>query len=187
VWHVLFDPAKLKEVMPAATNVALKTYTDSLNKQMDAAGINTFLRMSHFLAQIGHESGDLFYMEEIASGAAYEGRKSLGNTEPGDGVRFKGRGPIQITGRANYLAYGIARGRGTFYTLEPNHQLLATDPDTAIDSACWFWTSHNLNSLADSDDVLAITKKINGGTNGYPDRCSRLERAKLALHVPLVP
>jgi putative chitinase len=177
----LFDADQLHRSMPAAGPITIRTYIQALNDQMDAAAIDTKLRMAHFLAQIGHESGDLFYMEEIATGSAYEGRKDLGNVYAGDGVRFKGRGPIQVTGRANYLAYGTARGKGAFYTIEPNNHLLASDPATAIDSACWFWTSHNLNALADADDILTITHRINGGTNGYADRCARLARAKTAL------
>jgi putative chitinase len=177
----LFNADQLARAMPAASAAATKTYLQALNDQMDAAEINTFLRIAHFLAQIGHESGDLRYMEEIASGEAYEGRKDLGNTQPGDGVRFKGRGPIQTTGRANYLAYGVARGKGALYTVEPNNLLLATDPATAIDSTCFFWTSHGLNALADRDNVQEITREINGGLNGYADRCARLKRAKAAL------
>lgn len=187
----LFDADQLHRAMPGATNIAIHTYIQALNDQMDASAIDTPLRIAHFLAQIGHESGDLFYMEEIASGAAYEGRHDLGNLQTGDGVRFKGRGPIQVTGRSNYLAYGTARGKGAFYTIEPHNCLLGIDPVTktvldpaiGIDASCWFWTSHNLNPLADVDDILGITHRINGGTNGYADRCARLARAKSALAV----
>jgi putative chitinase len=179
----LIDADQLHRAMPGATNIAIKNFIQPLNDQMDEAAIDTPLRMAHFLAQVGHESGDLFYMEEIASGAAYEGRHDLGNVQPGDGVRFKGRGPIQITGRANYLAYGTARGKGAYYTIEPNNHLLATDTIVSIDTACWFWTSRGLNELADKDRTEDITRKINGGLNGFADRCARLARAKAALAI----
>ncbi len=210
---MLFDPAKLKEIMPAATNVAIKTYIDSLNKQMEAAAINTFLRMSHFLAQIGHETGDMRAVEEnlnysaealirswpslfnqgnaeqyahqpekIAN-RAYGNRYGNGPEESADGWRYHGRGMMQTTFKGNYLAFEKATG----IQVVENPDLIAIDPDICVATATYFWTSHNLNTLADADDVLGITKKINGGTNGYDDRCLRLERAKLALRVPSVP
>ncbi len=146
---------------------------------MQKGAINTPLRQAHFLAQVGHESGELRYTEELASGAAYEGRKDLGNTQPGDGVRFKGRGLIQLTGRANYAAFAQACGQDVL----TNPDLVAATP-LAVDAAVWFWTQHNLNALADQDDVLSITKKINGGTNGLADREALLARAKWFLMNP---
>jgi putative chitinase len=101
------------------------------------SGISTPLRMAHFLAQLAHESGELRYAEEIASGDAYEGRADLGNSEPGDGRRFKGRGLIQLTGRFNYEAYGKTRGKD--YTVSNKTDLLANDPFIAVDVSCWYW------------------------------------------------
>jgi putative chitinase len=135
--------------------------------------------MAHLLAQVGHESGDLRFSEEIASGAAYEGRADLGNTQPGDGPRFKGRGLIQLTGRANYTAFGRDRNRD-FITPE-NYRLIATDPNLAVDVAGWFWVKHGLNAFADADNVREITRRINGGFNGLDDRTARLARAKFFL------
>lgn len=131
------------------------------------------LRLAHFMAQLCHESGSFRYMEEIASGAAYEGRADLGNTEPGDGRRFKGRGPIQLTGRTNYRAFGRAIG----IDLE-RHPEIAAVPSIGLHVALEYWRSRGLNALADADDVLAITRKINGGTNGLADRKAHLSKIK---------
>lgn len=174
--------ALLQAVMPDATAAAVSRYCQGLISGMAANAINTPLRMAHFLAQLGHESGDLCYSEEIASGAAYEGRADLGNTQPGDGPRFKGRGLIQVTGRFNYTAYGKHKGRD--FITPTNYNLIATDPELAVDVSCWFWIEHGLNTLADSDNARAITKIINGGLNGFPDRQARLARAKCFLLRP---
>lgn len=127
------------------------------------------LRLAHFLAQVGHESGSFKYMEEIASGSAYEGRADLGNTQKGDGSRYKGRGPIQITGRANYRFFGRQLG----IDLE-RHPEIAAFPSIGLHLACAYWANRDLNTLADRDLLEDITRKINGGTNGLADRKSRL-------------
>lgn len=131
------------------------------------------LRLAHFLAQLIHESGSFRYMEEIASGSAYEGRKDLGNTQPGDGVKFKGKGPIQITGRANYRYFGRKIG----IDLEQNSSLPAI-PSIGLHLALEYWKDRGLNALADKDDVVGITRKINGGTNGLDDRKAQLAKVK---------
>jgi len=133
------------------------------------------LRFAHFFAQLAHESGGFQYMEEIASGQAYEGRANLGNVQPGDGRRYKGRGPIQLTGRANYRDYGRRLG----IDLE-THPEIAALPSIGMMTACAYWTASNLNVLADRDDVEAITRRINGGLNGFDDR-QMLLRAMKAL------
>ena len=140
---------------------------------MEEFDINSAARQAAFLAQIGHESGQLRYSEEIASGAAYEGRADLGNTEVGDGKRYKGRGLIQITGRANYKECGDALGIDLIG--EPD---LLQQPDNACRSAAWFWKSHGLNQFADTGNFERITRKINGGLNGQADRLALWERAK---------
>jgi len=169
----------LRVLMPLSTEDLAAKYLAPLLAAMDLNEINTPLRKAHFLAQLGHESGSLVFASEIASGAAYEGRADLGNTHPGDGPLFKGRGLIQITGRNNYTDFGKARNRD-FITGE-NPKLLATDPNLAADCSGWFWATHELNDLADQDNVVAITRKINGGTNGLDDRESRLKLAKCLL------
>lgn len=147
------------------------------NVHIPAAGIDkTALRLAHFFAQLGHESGSFRYMEEIASGQAYEGRKDLGNVQSGDGRRFKGRGPIQLTGRANYRDYGRRIG----IDLEA-HPEIAAIPSLGMLTACTYWTVKGLNALADADDVEGITRKINGGLNGLADRKERLRVMKALL------
>jgi len=171
------DALKLRGIMPSATPAKVQTYLAPLLAGMAGRSITTPLRQAHFLAQLGHESGALVFAEEIASGDAYEGRDDLGNTQHGDGKRFKGRGLIQLTGRANYTNYGRAIGRDL--TADPT--VVATDPALAVDAACWFWETKHINALADADDVEAVTRKVNGGLNGFEDRKAYLRRAKFLL------
>lgn len=133
--------------------------------QMPLHDINNAFRVASYLAQIGHESGCLRYVEEIASGARYEGRKDLGNVRPGDGKRFKGRGLIQITGRANYAK--CAEALSIDCLRQP--QMLCR-PEWAVKSSMWFWDVYDLNAYADRDDLKGQTRVINGGYNGYEDR-----------------
>ena len=174
-----FSVSILQFVMPLCAAELAARYFAALEAAMAAVEVNTPLRCVHFLAQLGHESGSLRFAEEIASGEKYEGRKDLGNVVPGDGRRFKGRGLIQITGRSNYTAYGKARDRD--FVSGNNFTLLATDPNIAADCSAWYWTTRKLNTLADKDDVSAITKKINGGFNGLDDRTRRLKLAKCLM------
>lgn len=166
----------LQRIMPFAGKRA-KLYLRSLNEAMREYEISVNAkRESAFLAQIAHESGELRYVRELASGEAYEGRKDLGNTEAGDGVRFKGRGLIQITGRTNYAACG--RALGVDLISQPE---LLERPDFATRSAAWWWKAHGLNQLADNGAFEQITRKINGGTNGLADRQAYFRRANLEL------
>ncbi|ENU83089.1 hypothetical protein F974_01921 [Acinetobacter sp. CIP 102159] len=151
------------EELGLAANIHFRTY----------GILDNSLRLIHFLAQLAHESGNFRYMEEIASGAAYEGRKDLGNTQPGDGKRYKGRGPIQLTGRANYRRYGQQLG----IDFENNPEIVAI-PSVGLLVACKFWSDNGLNALADQDDLRAITRRINGGYNGFEDRKAHLAKLK---------
>lgn len=169
--------AQISAIMPTAKN-RCEPYVTVINKWSEHFGITTPLRMAHFLAQIAHESVEMKYTKEIASGKAYEGRKDLGNTQKGDGVKFKGRGLIQITGRANYAAYAKYCG----YDVVAQPELLERLPG-AVKSAMWYWQTHGLNELADKDKFLTITKRINGGTNGLESRQKYLERAKKVLNI----
>jgi putative chitinase len=176
-----FYRGHLQAIAIDANSSLINRFYDSLGRQMSNYGINTSLRRAHFLAQVCHESGNLRYTEEIASGQAYEGRADLGNTQPGDGPRFKGRGLIQLTGRSNYAAFGQALNRD--FTTDPNPRLLATDADLAVQVACWFWNGRNLNGLADGDDIRRITLRVNGGLNGYADRQAAYARARCIFNM----
>lgn len=166
---------ELKEIMPFAGKRA-DTFIDPLNDAMAEFEINTPDREAAFLAQIAHESGSLRYVKELATGDAYEGRTDLGNVEPGDGVLFKGRGLIQITGRANYRDCGNALGLDLL-----GDPALLEQHSNACRSAAWFWQRRGLNDLADRGDFKLITKRINGGYNGYAERISFYERAQRVL------
>ena len=155
---------QLKQIMPYAGDRAT-AFLDSLNAAMVEFEINTPMREAAFLAQIAHESGSLRYVKELATGSAYEGRKDLGNTQEGDGSRYKGRGLIQITGRSNYKAVGDALGIDCIDSPE-----LLESRESACRSAAWFWKTHGLNELADAGDFEHITKRINGGLNGQAER-----------------
>lgn len=150
-------------------------YAPYLDKYMPLYGINSLRRIRHFLAQLAHESGSFIYVREIASGEKYEGRKDLGNVIKGDGKKFKGRGLIQITGRANYEKCSVAIFGDK--RLLDNPELLEL-PEWAVVSACWFWKTHGLNEIADTDNIQAVTRKINGGLNGLDSRKAFYERAK---------
>ena len=169
--------AQLVKVMQNAGSRA-DTYLPIINGWAEHFHINTPLRMAHYLAQIAHESGELRYTKELASGRAYEGRKDLGNTQQGDGVKYKGRGLIQITGRANYKKYADFCG----FDVVANPELLEL-PLGATKSAMWYWQTHGLNQQADKDDLQTITKKINGGLNGLADRRKYLARAKQVFNI----
>ncbi|MFT3711918.1 MAG: LysM peptidoglycan-binding domain-containing protein [Archangium sp.] len=168
--------AQLRAIMPNLSAADANRYLPYLNAAMAEGGINTPLRQAAFLAQLAHESGQLRYFEEIASGAAYEGRRDLGNTQPGDGVRYKGRGPIQLTGRSNYTAASRALGVDLV-----NHPELAATPEVGFRIAQWFWNSRNLNSYADARNFDAITLRVNGGYNGKASRDAYYARAKQVL------
>jgi len=169
------DAATLAQIMPYAKAKAV-LYAPLLDSAMRELDINTPARQASFLSQVGHESGQLRYVRELASGAAYEGRKDLGNTQPGDGERYRGRGLIQITGRANYTAAMMALD----VDIVEHPELLET-PVLACRSAAWFWKSHGLNELADAGDQVKVTRRINGGTNGLADRLALFEVARRVL------
>lgn len=172
---------QLQKIYPNAGSKA-GVFVPGLNVTMGKFAIITRLRMAAFLAQIGHESGQLQYVRELGNDkylSKYDtGRlaQRLGNTPAadGDGQLYRGRGLIQVTGRFNYEAcsealFGDSRLLNTPELLE--------HPVYASMSAGWFWQKEGLNSLADKGDILAITKRINGGTNGLEDRMTIYKRA----------
>jgi putative chitinase len=156
----------------------MKGLAEYLPDVLEKYEINTLKRVAHFLAQIGHESDHFQTLHEYASGAAYEGRRDLGNTKAGDGKRYKGRGAIQLTGRANYRTYGKLLD----VDFENNPEL-AEQPKYSALTAGAYWNSKKLNQFADKDDITTITKRINGGLNGFAARKAMLARAKVALAV----
>lgn len=164
-----------------AAEETVKALSPGILDCMTRYGINTPLRQAHFLAQIGHESGELRYRQELASGAAYENRRDLGNTRTGDGPRYKGRGLIQLTGRANYSEYTRTGKLDVDVVADPGQ--VATNDQLCVDVAGWFWERHGLNAVADRDDIETITRRINGGLNGLDNRRLLLLRAKTLVGV----
>jgi predicted chitinase len=167
---------ELRQIMPNCPAAKRADYLPFIQQAMQEFEITSYLRETAFLAQLAHESAELRYMEEIASGAAYEGRKDLGNTQPGDGKRYKGRGPIQLTGRANYTKYGQLLGLDLV-----NNPTVAATKEVGFRIAGEFWQLNGLNQLADQQEFKAITKRINGGYNGLDDRIKYYERAKKVM------
>jgi len=143
---------------------------------LDSYDINTKLRIAHFMGQVAHECAGFRTTEEFASGAAYENRTDLGNIHKGDGKRYKGRGLIQLTGRANYKNIGLKLK----LPLEEKPEL-AAEPVTSLMIACEYWKARKINAAADRDDLIKATKLVNGGLNGLEDRRHYLQKAKTAL------
>jgi putative chitinase len=185
----------LKSICPSASEVKLGLYIPFLNGMMPLYGINTLLRMRHFIAQVAHESGSFNTVEENLNyspnglmrvfskyftlatvnqyafqpekigNRVYANRMGNGNEESGDGSKYKGRGLIQTTGKDNYTLLRIDLLIDCI-----NHPELIILPKNAVESACWFWKHNGLNELADTDNINAITHKINGGVNGLAER-----------------
>jgi len=190
----------LKAIAPGSKKTNYK-HLDGLSLWMNhwfpEFGIDTKQELCHILAQLAHESDSFNAMEEYASGKAYEGRRGLGNTRPGDGIKFKGRGPLQVTGRQNYTLMGVKAGEPLKFTQKP--ELLAT-PEWGIWSACIFWTDRGLLDISNMEDthkisfkrrngdgiseiimlspVEYISRRVNGGVNGLQERIKFYERAK---------
>lgn len=168
-----------KEIVAYKPGKPAKTPPADITKAMKDYGIKTALEKAHFLAQCAHESGEFAWKREFASGKAYEGRKDLGNTQTGDGVKYKGRGYIQITGRANYTAYNkYLKEKGINDDVVTNPTLL--EGKFAADCSVWYWVvlgppnNKNFTKKANEGATEAIVTKIsrwvNGGDNGLADR-----------------
>lgn len=155
----------------------------ALQRTAPAVGLDKPHRVAQYLGQLGEESGEFKWDKELASGAEYEGRKDLGNVKPGDGVRFKGRTAGQITGRANYRAF-TAWARKNVDNNAPDFEaspdLLNTDPWEGL-GPIWYWDTHKLNAFADQGDIETITKRWNGGLNGFQVRVDNYVRAALVF------
>ncbi|GAB2885612.1 glycoside hydrolase family 19 protein [Microvirgula curvata] len=172
---------QLKRILPQA-GARAATFLPHLNAAMAQYAITTPARQRAFLAQIGHESGQLRYTRELwgptAAQSGYEGRRDLGNTVAGDGRRFMGRGLIQVTGRANYGTTSQALFSDDRLLRQPE---LLEQPELACLSAALFWSQRGLNALADRGDFATITRRINGGLNGQADRLALFQRAQAVI------
>ena len=187
---------QLITIMPNARSKA-GIFLPALNAAMAEFGINPPARQASFLAQLAHESGQLVYVRELwgptpsqlryerDATAAWPPRArtdrnqlpfDLGNSQAGDGSRYRGRGLIQITGRTNYIACGKALGLDLL-----NQPALLEQTVNACRSAGWFWQSRGLNALADAGDQVAVTRRINGGTNGLAERLAYFKLAQKVL------
>lgn len=167
----------IRKIAPKA-KVDVAAIAMTIDEHGKKYGIDTTPRLQAFLAQAAHETAGFATLEEYASGAAYEGRSDLGNTQTGDGVRFKGRGIFQITGRSNYK--DVSRHIFGDDRLLDNPRLLEQPKNAAI-SAMYYWKSRNLSALADKGDFEAITKRINGGLNGWKDRLSYYDKLRMYI------
>ena len=171
-------PITAQQLLRILPNAGAKAgvFVPALNTAMGRYQIVGLQRVAAFIAQIGHESGQLRYVRELwgptSAQAGYEGRADLGNVMPGDGFRFRGRGLIQVTGRANYAECGEALGLDLV-----SHPELLEQPEWAAKSAAWFWSTRGLNVLADADAFDKITRRINGGQNGAEERRELYDRA----------
>ena len=183
------DAQTMREIAPSFSgaiaqrqNFILTAVGEVLAKTLQEFEINTRLRIAHFLAQTCHESAGFRTTEEFASGQAYEHRLDLGNVNVGDGPRYKGRGLLQLTGRSNYTLLGKQLlDQGLIAVSLKDAPELAAEPVLSLRIACEFWKSKNINAACDGDDVLRVTKIVNGGTNGLDDRRALTSKAKTAL------
>ncbi len=160
----MISATQLQAICPHAGG-RIATFIQPINDALSRFSILTPRRIAAFLAQCAHESTELLYMRELASGNAYEGRADLGNTEPGDGPKYKGGGLIEITGRYNYVSCGQAIG--VDLVGQPD---LIEIPENACMASAWFWKTHGLNELADENKFGTICHKVNGGYNGIDQR-----------------
>lgn len=169
----------LREIAPRASSHVLDEIVPHIDAAFTRVEITTPLRAAHFLARAAVETDSFTTLEERGGAAyfkRYDGRRDLGNIYPGDGARFHGRGVFQITGRANYHAYGPRVGADL--VKDPD---LAAQGEAALLIGVLFWGDKDLNAAADRDDVLTVCKRINGGTSGLGDQRLYLARAKAAL------
>lgn len=198
---------QLKQLLP--NNSHVETWYESLSQFLPEYEIDTTNRMAAFIAQCSHESGEFTTLkenlnyrwqslrkvfpkyfpndaiaqkyaslpdkQEAIANRVYANRMGNGPEESGDGFKYRGRGLIQLTGYQNYKRFADSLG----ITPEEASEYLETF-EGATESACWFWSTNNLNQWADAGDMITLTKRINGGTNGLEDRIQHYEHA---LHV----
>jgi putative chitinase len=191
---VILTADQLKAMVPAIKQGAIDAYLPHLNAFLPKYDINSPPRIGGFVAQVAHESANFSAVREYASGKEYEGRADLGNTSEGDGVRFKGRGLIQITGKGNYKWCSRDLFGDDRLLTTPD---LLTTPQYAVQSACWFWkVAKPMNAICDhSEDwthewgnpvkgftkIMWMTLLVNGGQNGLAERMANYDRARRVL------
>lgn len=172
--------AQIARIAQTMIGPIVKGFVKALNEHGDEYEINTYLRLVHFIGQCAEETGGFNRLGEMGGTAYftqhYEGRKDLGNTQPGDGAKFKGRGPIQVTGRFNYTAAAKASGLDLV-----NHPELAEDPYVGTVISMWWWWNAKVNQFSDKDDTKGETRRINGGYTNYDTRVHYINRAKAEL------
>jgi len=201
----MIDASKLKSCMPSAKMENIVKYVDYILLTIIENNIDTTLRLSAFIAQVGHESGSFSRIEENLNysvegllstfktrftpetalqyarlpekiaNRVYANRLGNGSEDSGDGWKYRGRGLIQITGKSSY--YDCGKALGVDLIADPTQLLI---PELACRSAGWYWNRNSLNIIADKNDVKEMTKKINGGYNGLQDR---IDRYNLALRI----
>lgn len=187
----LITEQQFRAMMPNA-GTRLDPHWPYINPALEEGGITSPRRIAAFLAQLAHESGEYRYMEELASGDDYDTRTDLGNTPEidGDGRTYKGRGPMQITGRDNYIACGVALGIDLIDDVQDPADNKDPDklkwPEYGTRSAVWYWNSRSLSLLADVDWFKTISRIINGGYNGLSDRRQYWDRNRALLGLPPV-
>ncbi|MFZ6689902.1 glycoside hydrolase family 19 protein [Undibacterium sp. SXout11W] len=166
---------QLHHIFPRAGSRA-ELFFSPLTRAMAEFDINNAWRQAAFLAQVGHESAQLLYVQDPVSGRSYEGRIDLGNTLKGDGGKYKGRGLINIIGRKNYAA--VMKGLDIDCLDQPE---LLEQPELAARSAAWFWKNEGLNELADDGLFIMITRRINGATSDLSSRFALYVAARSVL------
>lgn len=192
---MIITDAQLMGILPTLTGPMMLKYLPFLQSSMPLFDIDTAPRIGGFIAQVAEESANFGAVREYASGAKYEGRKDLGNVVPGDGVKFKGRGLIQITGRSNYRACSLNLFKDERLLDNP---AILEEPANAVMSACWFWKNvKGLNTIADMPETWTkfsnhfgktyskiewMTILINGGLNGIAERSANYTAARKVLN-----
>ncbi|MFC9789696.1 glycoside hydrolase family 19 protein [Rhodococcus sp. NPDC127528] len=172
-------PDELGRIVPGMPPEKIAQYIAPLNDAMAHGGIDTPVRQAAFIAQLAVESDSFRTFEEYASGSEYEGRADLGNTQAGDGERFKGRGAIQVTGRHNYES--VSQFTGVDFVANPE---LLEAPENAFNTAAWYWTSRNLNQVADSAGIVRVSELVNGGHHALERRVEDFQRGLAVLIHP---
>lgn len=177
----MLTPQSLADAMLNSVGVDYAALYPAVNQCLLECECTTLERSAMWFGQVGEESGGLRWMEEIASGEEYEGRDDLGNTEPGDGARFKGRGPIQVTGRHNYTnlsQWAFSKGlvpAPTFFVDNPSE---LSNTTYGFIGVTWYWTTQRpMNDAADARDIDRATLYVNGGDHGLADRTNRWQHA----------